>query len=185
MDFLACGFRCAWANSASSAMAWPDTGKKAREGDVLALLCGAEREENSTGSIQYAHDPANIALALNEAPLLITMLVDPRGVVHATHGVLPVQSMRIPADQYMPSLQAISVTFLSAPVLNTPGKLDLPVPAEPGYAWSWLERNPDSPDWNERKDITDPRPEATFNGRPQAHEGWLRIKKSSTMEKEQ
>ena len=141
--------------------------------------------ETGPGSIHYAHDPANIALALNEAPLLVTMLVDPRGVVHATSGILPVQSLRIPADQYLPSLQAISVTFLSAPVLTTPGKLDLPVPAEPGYAWSWLERNPDSPDWTERNDITDPRPEATFNGRPQAHEGWLRIKKSSTMEKDQ
>jgi hypothetical protein len=39
------------------------------------------------------------------------------------------------------------VTFLAAPLLTEPGRVNIPLPAEPGYAWSWVQR--DGSQWTE------------------------------------
>jgi hypothetical protein len=76
-------------------------------------------------------------------PQILSLLIDPRGLVHATTGILPVKSINIPPDQYAAALQAIEVTFLSTPVLTDAGKIHLPLPDEPGYQWSWLQQDVD------------------------------------------
>jgi hypothetical protein len=74
------------------------------------------------------------------APQILSLLIDPRGLVHATTGILPVKSISIPPDQYAAALQAIEITFLSTPVLTDEGKMHLPLPDEAGYEWSWLQQ---------------------------------------------
>jgi hypothetical protein len=75
-----------------------------------------------------------------DSPLqVVSMLIDPRGVVHATSGILPVKAINIPPDQYVRALQAIEITFLIAPILTDAGKIHLPLPVEGGYQWSWVE----------------------------------------------
>ena len=71
-------------------------------------------------------------------PQILTLLIDPRGVVHATTGILPVKAINIPPDQYAAALQAIEITFLSTPIITDAGKIHLPLPDEAGYQWSWL-----------------------------------------------
>ena len=85
---------------------------------------------------------------VESAPQILSLLIDPRGLVHATTGVLPVKAINIPPDQYAAALQAIELTFLSAPVLTDSGKIHLPLPEEAGYQWSWLQKNFDS-EWSE------------------------------------
>jgi hypothetical protein len=80
-----------------------------------------------------------IELALNDAPRILTMLLDPHGKVHATSGVLPVKTIDIPAGQYSDLLQHLAVTFLAAPILTGQNEMDLPVPHEPGQSWTWLD----------------------------------------------
>ena len=72
----------------------------------------------------------------------LCLLVDPRGVVHATTGVSPVKTIDIPAHQYQPALRAMEVTFLTTPLLTDRGTIRMTLPDEPGLAWSWLERDP-------------------------------------------
>lgn len=79
-------------------------------------------------------------LALTTTPLTLTMLIDPRGDVHATNALLPTKSINIPPEQYAGILRKLSVTFMTAPVLAEQGSIHLNLPKESGYSWSWLER---------------------------------------------
>jgi hypothetical protein len=92
-----------------------------------------------------AHPPAPaIELTLNAAPLSVTMLVDPRAAVHATTGILPVEELQIPPDQYSGVLRRLAVTFFTAPILREAPGLTVPLPLEAGFDWSWIA--PGSPD---------------------------------------
>ena len=81
-------------------------------------------------------------------PQILSLLIDPRGLVHATSGIVPTKAISIPPDQYAAALEAIEITFLSTPVLTDAGKIHLPLPDEAGYQWSWLQQNFDGV-WSE------------------------------------
>jgi hypothetical protein len=85
-----------------------------------------------------------ITLTLNAAPVVLTMLIDPRAAVHATTGVLPVEELSIPADQYSNTLANMEVTFFTMPVLQQQLGLNVPLPAQSGYVWGWV--NPGAAD---------------------------------------
>jgi len=88
----------------------------------------------------HANDPMTIFQSVQSPPQFLTMLIDPRGSVHATSGISPSKSISLPPDQYAPALQAIEITFLSTPVLTELQKIRLPLTDEPGYEWSWIEK---------------------------------------------
>lgn len=86
----------------------------------------------------------------------VTMLVEPRGKVHATTGILPVKSLDIPPVPVNRALSAMDLGFRLGPVLTTVGPtpaddkhpprhplaVALPVPAvRQNGAWSWWEKN--------------------------------------------
>ncbi|NEO84036.1 MAG: hypothetical protein F6J87_07235 [Spirulina sp. SIO3F2] len=83
-------------------------------------------------------------------PHVITALIDPRAAIHAVSGILPTKAITVPPAHYVTALNAISISFLTAPIL-TPRKVDLPLPQLQGYAWSWLEQEQDKNDktWSE------------------------------------
>ena len=87
-------------------------------------------------------------LAVADEPLYLTMLVDPRGKVHATSGILPTKEIHLPPDQYKAALQKIEVSFLTAPILTPTQRINISLPAEPGFGWSWLAKEQDI--WRER-----------------------------------
>lgn len=95
------------------------------------------------GNVRKPQD-TTIQLTLNAPVMSITMLVDPRAAVHATTGVLPVNSLSIPPDQYSAILNSLSVNFISRPVLSERSGLVLPLPSESGYAWSWITPGADA-----------------------------------------
>ena len=82
--------------------------------------------------------PTTIELTLNAAPIMLTMLVDPRVGVHATTGVLPVEELDIPTDQYSQAMSSLAMTFFTNPVLQERQGLVVPLPQEQGFAWSWI-----------------------------------------------
>ncbi|ASU33544.1 hypothetical protein [Mucilaginibacter xinganensis] len=79
-----------------------------------------------------------LQLTLNETPVSITMLIDPRAAVHATTGVLGVSELGIPADQYASIMNNLAVNFTTRPMLQMSSGLVVPLPAENGYSWSWI-----------------------------------------------
>ncbi len=95
--------------------------------------------------------PIYLAQAPDDPAQTVCMLLDPRGLIHATCGIAPAKALDIPPDQYQDALRAIEVTFLTAPLLTERGTTRLSLPNEPGYVWSWLERT--SGGWTERASI--------------------------------
>ncbi|HEX2220060.1 MAG TPA: hypothetical protein VHG35_14760 [Gemmatimonadales bacterium] len=98
--------------------------------------------------VTYGHALSQLQQAPASPAQTVSMLVDPRGVVHATCGVVPTKAIGIPPDQYRPALEAMEVAFLTAPLLTERGTIRVMLPDEPGYAWSWLARERGG--WTER-----------------------------------
>ena len=113
-------------------------------------------------------------LALADDPQTLTLLMDPRGVVHATCGVLPVSQLEIPSAYYPETLKHIGVTFRVSPWLTDSEQLHAAVPKEAGYEWSWVTK-PSGSTWNETGNIVDATEHVHFFRPPQIVEGWLKL----------
>jgi hypothetical protein len=70
---------------------------------------------------------------------VLTMVLDPRAAVHASAGILPVKALRIPPAQYQGAMNRLLAYFMANPVLVGQQQLQIPVPAEAGHHWSWVE----------------------------------------------
>lgn len=72
--------------------------------------------------------------------VLLTLLVDPRGAVHATCGFVPRKKIELLREHVAPALDAMALTFRVGPVLVDPDTIRMPVPAEIRGGWSWVRR---------------------------------------------
>jgi len=128
----------------------------------------------------YSADPLNINQSVESPAQILTILMDPRGKIHATSGILPTKEISIPPDQYTAALQAINITFLTTPILTSKQKLSLPLPTEPGYQWSWVWAWVENEDrnWSDTSQIAPINPNAVFSAEQQeVREGWLQLSK--------
>ena len=106
-----------------------------------SLFYAAQSEPNDSNKIvTYHSQPIVIEQAVDNSSQHLTMLLDPRGMVHATSGILPTKAISIPVGHYQEALRNIEITFFSAPILSEENQLDLPLPQEAGYLWSWLQK---------------------------------------------
>lgn len=108
----------------------------------------------------------------------VLMLMDPRASVHASTGILPTKEIDIPADMYADTLGILEMTFLTSPVLMGATGLDLPLPQEDNYQWSWVEETviATEPRWMVLPDIVSTGGQAIADYTPQTiREGWLRL----------
>ena len=69
----------------------------------------------------------------------LTMLVDPRGSVHAFTGLLPVLSVSVPSTLVKPALGKMSYLFRAGPFLTSPDKVRIPRPSARKGTWSWFD----------------------------------------------
>lgn len=119
-----------------------------------------------------------ITQSIADKPLNLTMLIDPRGPIHATTGVLPTQALSLPPSQYAHVLKNIAVTFLTSPILTPNDTLQLPTPNESGFQWSWLERGAQM-QWETLTPsmaLTD----AKLDAASEIVEGWLKLSPTSS-----
>lgn len=135
----------------------------------------ASHHEQSLGSDAPEAQAMVLKAAPSAPPLLLTLLMDPRGAAHLTCGVLPVKEIRLAEHHFAAALKNISVTFLATPLLMLEGRTEITLPGEPGYAWSFLDRTPQG--WRETlaPDITPPELGAAFRAGLTLREGWLRL----------
>lgn len=125
---------------------WKET--RTNELDTIFHTTVALSEVVASGNIQsYEQAPLNIQQSINDSPQVLTLLIDPRGEVHATCGILPAKKIDIPKEQYVRALENINLTFLSSPILMAKDNTTLPLPNEMGFEWSWLEK--ESFQWKE------------------------------------
>lgn len=106
-------------------------------------------------------------------PQYVTMLIDPRGTIHTTSGILPNQELQLPPENYNEALQAIEVNFIASPILSNIGEIGIPLPEIPKYAWSWVSLN--GSEWSETEAIKPVNVKATFDAPQKLYEGWLQL----------
>jgi hypothetical protein len=127
--------------------------------------------------VQGAAEPV-LEVAIDLPPRYLTLLVDPRGAVHATSGILPTESVRIAAEHYQDAIGDLEVGFLAAPVLTDADGIAVPLPAEPGFSWSWRER--DRTGWVQTADP--PQPPERFPAGLTVREGRLTLRPTPSEE---
>ncbi|RAM49563.1 MAG: hypothetical protein C6Y22_21930 [Hapalosiphonaceae cyanobacterium JJU2] len=137
------------------------------------------------------HEPDNawhIDINVQAPAQTFTMLIDPRGKVHATCGILPTKAIDIPPDKYKDTLAKIEISFLSSPILNPlknlryttnfDQKIYLPLPDEEGYEWSWLGKEKEKWLVVSSENIAQPEPNAVFSGNQAIREGWIKLSRA-------
>ena len=117
----------------------------------------------------------DISLQNQGASVTVAMLMDPRGVLHAYTGILPVTKAELPAHLIEDFIRTMKVTFQTGPIIADPGTLRTPKPAEQHGMWYWIQAVPSPTNW-EQDTIVD----ADDNARmPDAQlvlrEGWLQL----------
>lgn len=130
-------------------------------------------EQNNPRNNIITNDDLNILQSIASPAQTLTMLVDPRGSIHATSGILPTKSIHIPPEQFVDALRKIEITFLTAPILSDRDSINLPLPQAPGYTWSWLAK--ENGVWDTITKIGAVNDQATFTTQQQIEEGWLKL----------
>jgi hypothetical protein len=107
--------------------------------------------------------------------LTVTALVDPRGLMPAITGLLPVQVLALPNGPVDAAVQAMAATFRMGPLLLDPANVSMPLPSATGGQWSWIERTGVT-FWSEQGPLQQSQPEATLpQAVPTLREGWLKL----------
>ena len=119
------------------------------------------------------NSPAFLYQSISSPPQTLTMLMDPRGCVHAACGILPAKAIHIPPEHYTEALRNIEVTFLTAPILTERGKINLPLPDEPGHVWSWMDKENGA--WENVSEIGKASTQAILTSHSELREGWLKL----------
>jgi hypothetical protein len=87
----------------------------------------------------------------NSKPQYITMLIDPRGKIHASSGILPIEPLVVPEHLIKDALNAMELTFRVGPLLTDPDSIRMPEPNVNSGQWSWIQKS----DHND-KTVSDP-----------------------------
>jgi hypothetical protein len=103
------------------------------------------------------------------------MLIDPRGAVNVVCGIVPTTTISIPHEQYDEALRQMRVTFETSPVLMPADKVELALPVEPGFSWSWLQRSAQGWEATPSDEVTQPNPTPAFVRAQEIREGWLQL----------
>ena len=122
------------------------------------------------GSPQYS---GNVFLTPQTNTVTLTMILDPRGSVHAYTGLLPVTTAALPGHAVEEFIKTLKVTFQTGPIIADPGTLRIPQPAEQHGAWNWIQLVASA--W-EQDTIIDADDQARLpDGNLQLREGWLQL----------
>jgi hypothetical protein len=145
--------------------------------DDYSTFFAAQPGTNASGPNPYIRYGNLVTLTADPSagPVFVTLLIDPRGSVHATSGLLPVKEVEVNPDLIADALAAIDVTFITGPVISDADQLRLPLPAFQAGAWSWVDQ-PGVTVWQEDANIGKVTDKAVLADKPQkVYEGWLKL----------
>lgn len=91
------------------------------------------------GPFHDTDHPPVVAVSAAGPPVEVTMLVDPRGRVHAASGVVPTKALGLDAAHVAPALERMEVSFEVGPILTRAGHLDYVEPTDPDLQWEWID----------------------------------------------
>jgi hypothetical protein len=126
------------------------------------------------GGTAFQPTATTVELGIELPAQTLTMVLDPHGSCHATSGILPTKAISVPPEHYADALAGMEVDFRVAPILGDAAKTAVPVPAEPGYVWTWRQRS--GAGWAPDVVPAVPPLHADFPAQPTAREGWLALR---------
>ena len=144
------------------------------ESKELAFADGIQgAKESKPITHPYVFDEHALYVRVGQT-VVLTLLVDPRGGIHASTGILPQKRLDLIQEEVKPALDTMAVTFKIGPVLVDPSEVKMPHPNEIKGNWNWLHRA--SPVMWQEQPITPANDRAHFSGQNiEAHEGWLKF----------
>ncbi len=105
---------------------------------------------------------------------ILTALIDPRGSIHATTGILAIVELQLPAQFWASVLAKMAVSFRIGPVLTAPSPIRVPAPVEQAGVWSWVWQP--APGTYQTGDVVAAGSEARLaDSPPHLMEGWLML----------
>ena len=103
----------------------------------------------------------------------LTLIVDPRGSIHVTSGILPRMRVDLPAPQVEAALRNMQVAFRFGPLLVDPERVQMPLPEDIQGGWQWVQRQGLTA-W-QTDDVLPAVDEAHLTRPAESTEGWLRL----------
>ena len=145
-----------------------------RPGEALRLLeAGAARGGGFAGGyVQRGH---LVRLAPDGARALLTVLMEPRGVIPTVAGSLPAATASLAPGPVAEALRAMRATFRVGPVLADPRRVRMPLPAQVRGRWGWVARR-DVTTWRGEAPVEAGDDVARMDDTPRVlGEGWLTL----------
>jgi len=106
--------------------------------------------------------------------VMLTLLMEPHSVVHATTGYLPRKDIGMRREWVAPGLARIAPIFRFGPVMVDPKLIRMPVAADIRGTWSWSHRD-SATTWADEP-VTNSTGDARIPPDPsQGQEGWLKL----------
>ncbi|MBI1313835.1 hypothetical protein GC176_21285 [bacterium] len=143
--------------------------------DVFWVPPGNASADDQDDRIRAGGNGSGLVHSLAAAPLRVAMLLDPRGSVHATTGLLPTKEISIPPEKYAAALSRIHAFFFTTPILTAGDRTAVMVPHSPGQEWVWIERHTDGLSETQEQDIQLPPMQVEFPPQLKLKDGWLRL----------
>ena len=151
-------------------------------GDVYTSFNAVSPSAKNPSPFVVAIAPGNyISLPFdypNYSSQALSMLVDPRGSVHATTGILPTLDVKIPSQFVDAPLSKMAVTFRIGPVLTDPTAIRLPFPAARQGLWSWISRTGPADEWSVGPILAANGKARLADAPPHLIDGWLKYSPS-------
>ncbi len=143
-----------------------------QEGQHAGVSLKSAPGADDSGYVAWNH---LISLASNNAPVYLTILMDPRGAIPVVSGSLPVVDTALAPGPVTEALTNMEVNFRVGPLLVEPGAVRMPIPAEIQGQWSWVARA-DVTSWAGPAPIKMQDAVATLAREPpRLREGWLTL----------
>ena len=119
-------------------------------------------------------DTSGVLWVQPQQDVLLTLLMEPHSVVHATMGYLPRKDIGMRREWVAPGLARLAPVFRFGPVLVDPKLIRMPVAADIRGTWSWSHRR-DAATWADDP-VTNSTGDARIPADPSdGQEGWLRL----------
>ncbi|KAA3641586.1 MAG: hypothetical protein DWQ02_00305, partial [Bacteroidetes bacterium] len=117
---------------------------------------------------------------------IVTLLMDPRGGVNASSGILPTKFIEIPPSLVRGAMEHMEMNFLVAPIIGDYNSPAIPLAKDSRKKWEWVSQKTAGV-WSEPDgEIADRSNKAKNDFKAQQiHEGYLSLKLKKTDEPEE
>lgn len=144
-----------------------------------AAMRAATTGDAGDGYVQFG---SLVALKPNGSKSMLTLLLDPRGVIPVVTGSLPVETVALAPGPATAALRRMKAHFRVGPVLTDPSTIQMPLPAEIRGRWAWMART-DVTNWSGEQPVQTQSPILRLESTPlRLGEGWLVLSSAETGE---